>query len=154
DRRRGLVLIFDLGFGEGRTAIETPIHRFGTAYDMTTRIDFRERAHDVRFVLEVHRDVGIFPLAQYAQALEISALQVDLLGGVLAAQPAELRRVHLLTYLADFLLDGHFDRQTVTVPTGHVRRAVTCQQLRLDNNVLQNLVDGMTEMNRAIGVRG
>ena len=41
----------------------------------------------------------------------------------------------------------------MTVPAGNVGGIKTVQGLALDNNVLQDLVDGMTDMDIAIGIR-
>ncbi|MNN49395.1 hypothetical protein D3C81_1639190 [compost metagenome] len=52
---------------------------------------------------------------------------------------------------------GHFDfvldRQTVAVPARNIRRIETRQGLRADDHVLENLVQRMTDVNRAVGVR-
>ena len=96
---------------------------------------------------------GLLPVAKHAETFEVRALQIDLLGCVLAAESAEFRRVDLLAHLADFLLDCDFDRQPVAIPARHIGRTQTRHQLRLDDDVLEDLVDGMTEMDHAICVR-
>ena len=153
DRRRGLVLILDLRFGQRRTAVETPVHGLEAAADMAARVDLRQRPQHVRLVAEVHRLVRIFPLAEHTQPLEIGALQIDLPGGVFAAQDAELRRVDFLPDLAVFLFDRDLDRQAVAIPTGHVGRTEAGQQLRADDDVLEDLVDGVAEVDGAVRIR-
>src|SRR6266850_875956 len=93
----------------------------GSAHDVPALVHPRKRPYDVRFVLEVHGAIGVFPFAQHPEALEVRALQIDLFGCVLTAQPAELRGIDLLADLADLLLDCNFDRQPVAVPTGDIR---------------------------------
>ena len=112
-----------------------------------------ERAHDVGFKVEVHRQVGFVPVAQHAQADEILALTVDLLRGVLAAFLAEGFGVDLDAGLADFLFHLQFNRQAVAIPARHIARVVTVQRAAFDDDVFQNLVDRMADMNVAVGVR-
>jgi len=121
DRRRLLVLVFDLGLGQCRSAIETPVHRLEAAHDVAVRVDLRERADHVRFVLEIHRAIRIFPIAEHTEPLEVRALQIDLLRRVFAALRAERRRIDLLPDLADILLDRDLDRKSVAVPARHIR---------------------------------
>ena len=89
---------------------------------MAAPVDLRQRADHVRFVAEIHRAVGIFPLAEHAEALEIGALQIDLLGRVFAAQPAEFGSIDLDPYLADAFFDRDLDRQAMAIPARHIRR--------------------------------
>src|SRR5690606_29733613 len=49
----------------------------------------------------------------------------------------------------DLDLDGH----AVAVPAWHVHRVVARHGAALDDDVLQYLVDGVTDMNIAVGIR-
>ena len=153
DGRRDLVRVFDLGLGQRRAAVETPVHRFEAAHDVPVRVDLRERAEHVRLIAEIHRAVRIFPVAEHAETFEIRALHVDLLRRVVAAMLAERRRVDFLTDLANLLFDRDLDRQAVAIPPRHERRAEAGKQLRLDHDVLQDLVDCVTQMDRAVRIR-
>ena len=150
---RYLVGIFDLRLGQRRTAIETPVDRLEAAGDVAIRVDLRQRAQHVGFEFGIHRAVGIVPVAEHAEALEIRTLQVDLPGGVLAALLAEFHRIQLMSDLAELLFDGDFDRQPVAVPAGYVGRTESAQQLRLDDDVLEHLVDRVTDMDDSVGIR-
>ncbi len=74
----------------------------------------------------------------------------DLLGGVGTAQFASLVRAQVLAV-------GHFDfvldRQAMAVPTRHIRRIEAGQGLGADDHVLENFVQRMTDVNRAVGIR-
>ncbi len=115
--------------------------------------DLAQRTNDVGFGFEVHRQVRMRPVAQHAQTDKVLALAVNLRGGVFAALGAELGGGELLAWLAVLLLNLQLNRQTVTVPTRHIRRIEARQPFGLDDNVFQNLVNRVTNMNAAIRIR-
>ena len=149
DRRRILVLVLDFRLCQRRPAVHAPVHRLGTLIQITVFVDFAERAHDVGLGSEIHGQIGTLPVAQHTEADEILLLSFHLLSGIFAAQLAEFRRGDILAVV---LLHHQFDRQTVAIPTGHVRRIEAVQRLRLDDDVLQDLVDGVTDVDVAVGI--
>jgi hypothetical protein len=76
----------------------------------------------------------LIPIAQHAETLEIARLAGNLFSGVLTAFLPERGRIQLFADFAEFLLDGEFNRQTVAVPTRHVRRIKARKKLRLDDD--------------------
>jgi hypothetical protein len=77
--------------------------------------------------VEIHRQVGIGPVAGDAEALELLALDVDPAFGELAAFLAELDDVDLVLVQAlgaVLLLDLPLDGQAVAVPAGDVARCL------------------------------
>ncbi|MEF8735105.1 MAG: hypothetical protein V5B35_00330 [Candidatus Accumulibacter necessarius] len=88
DRRRGLVFVFDLGFGQRRAAVETPVDRLEALVEVALLEDGTERTDFVGLGLEVHRQVGIVPGAENAEADEVLLLALDLFAGEGAAQLA------------------------------------------------------------------
>ncbi len=46
-----------------------------------------------------------------------------------------------------------FDRKTVTIPTRHVERVMPAHGLIFDNEVFEDLVQGMADMDAAVRVR-
>uniref|UniRef100_A0A0N5A5U6 NAD-specific glutamate dehydrogenase n=1 Tax=Parastrongyloides trichosuri TaxID=131310 RepID=A0A0N5A5U6_PARTI len=144
-----LVGVFDLGFGQGRTAIEAPVHGLEALEHETVLDHFGQGADFAGFVGEVHGLVGVVPVTQHAQADEFLLLPFDLLGRVGTAQLAGLVRGEVLAV-------GHFDlvldRQAMAVPTRHVRRIVAGQGLGPRDHVLENLVERVTDVDLAVGV--
>jgi hypothetical protein len=51
------------------------------------------------------------------------------------------------------LLDLHLDRHAVAIPARHVRRVEARQRAALDDDVLQDLVDRVTDVDRRVRVR-
>ena len=105
-------------------------------------------------MLVVQREVGVVPIAQHAQALEALALQVDVLNGELVAQLADLgdrRVVELLG--AELLLDLVLDGLAMAIPAGNVRRLKALHGLVAVDDVLGDLVHGVAQVDRAVGIR-
>src|SRR5690606_22876568 len=66
--------------------------------------------------------------------------------------PAQLPGLLCRHVLAISGLDLMLDRQTMAIPACNIRCIETRQALRLDDDVLENLVDGVTNMNAAVGI--
>src|SRR5690606_21440402 len=122
------------------------MYRLEALGQVTVGDDLAKRANNVRLEGKIHRQVRIVPVAKYTQANEVFLLPGDLAGGILATFIAEGARIHFLPDLADFLLDLVLDRQAMAIPTRHVRRIEAAQGARLDDHVLEVLVDRMVYM--------
>ncbi|RMS08110.1 hypothetical protein ALP75_200319 [Pseudomonas syringae pv. actinidiae] len=150
DGRGLLVLVFDFGFGQCRTAIEAPVDRFQALEDETALDHLGQRADFSGFVGEVHGQVRVAPVTQHTQTDELGLLAFDLFGRIGTAQ---LTRA----VCGEVLAVGHFDlvldRQTMTVPTRHIGGIEARQGFGAQDHVLENLVDRMTDVNIAVGVR-
>jgi len=129
------------------------VHRLGAAQQVAVGDDLGQRTDLVGLEIEAQRLVRVVPVADHAQALEVGALQVDLLLGVLAALLPELFGVELGADLAPLLLHRDLDRQAMAVPARHVGRVEAVQVARLDDDVLEDLVDRVAEVDLAVGVR-
>ena len=145
-----LVLILHFSLSQRRAAIEAPVHWLESSEHITRIKDLAQRTDFVRLVARVHRGVGVLPFTEHAQSHEILLLLHDLLSGVSAAF-----RLHFLRRqaLAVFLLDLDFDRHAVAIPAGHIRCVKTRHQFRLDDDVLKDFVDRVTDVNVTVGVR-
>ncbi|CRM86252.1 hypothetical protein [Pseudomonas sp. 22 E 5] len=150
DGRGLLVFVLDFRFCQGRTAVEAPVHGFEALEHETAFDDFGQGADFTGLVLEVHGFVRVVPLAEDAQTNEFGLLPFDLLGGIGTAQFAGFIRAQVLAV-------GHFDfvldRQAVAVPARNIRRVETRQGFRTQDHVLENFVQRMTDVNRAVGIR-
>ena len=150
DRRILAVLVFDLGLGERRAAVETPIHRLQPAVQIAGREQAPESADLVGLVAVGHRQIRILPVAEHPQPLEVSLLAHDLLGGVGAGQALRLLGGKVPTVL---LFDLHFDRHAMTIPARHIGRIEARQGARLNDHVLEDLIDRVADVDVAVGVR-
>ena len=145
-----LVGVFDFEFGQAGAAVKAPIHGLQAAVDKTALDDPLEGTDLARFIGGVHGAVRALPVAQNAQALEVFALLADLLGGVgtalgLHVIPGEVAAMQFF--------DGVLDRQAVAVPAGDVLRVEPGELLALDNHVLEHFVQGVADVQFAVGIR-
>ena len=146
---RFFVGVFDLEFSQRRRAVKAPVHRLEAAVDKAALHDALERTDLIRFVARVHRQIGVFPLAENTEALEVFFLQRDLLGGVGAAFC-----LHFVTaqIAAKGFFDLVFNRQAVAIPAGDIDSVHALELACLDDHVFQDLVDGVTHVDLAVGI--
>ena len=155
DRVALVVVIFNLGFGQGGFLDRRPHHGLGALIERAIHQELLEFLGNHAFGVEIHRQIGVFPLAGDAKALELLALDVDPTLRKVTAFLAELidrHAVFVLALLAIFLFDLPFDRQAVTVPSRDVARIMAHHLLRPDNHVFQDLVQRVADMEIAIGI--
>ena len=156
DRGAGVVVVLDLGLGQRGLLDHRPHHRLLAAVECAREQELAELAVDAGLGREVHGGVGVVPVAEHAQALELGALDVDPALRELAALAAEVDdrdRVLVLALLAVLLLDLPLDRQAVAVPAGHVGRVLAQHLLAAVDHVLEDLVERRAHVEMAVGIR-
>ena len=144
------ISVFNFKFGQRRAAIEAPVNWLEAAVDKTTFNDAFESTNFAGFIGKVHGAIGSIPITQHAQAFEVFALLVNLFGGKGAALGLHV----VATQLAAMqFFNGVFNGQTVAVPAGYVLRVKARQLLGLDDHVFEHFVQGVTNVQFAIGIR-
>ena len=91
-------------------------------------------------------------MTEDAQPLELFALQIQIFLRILAAGFAHLQRRHLQLFAPQFLIHLDLDGQSVAIPAGNIRRVKAGHGLRLDHKIFQPFVEGVAQMNFAVGV--
>ncbi len=129
------------------------MHRLEALVHVAILDDEREGAQLLGLETRHHRHVRMIPIAEHPQTLEVGALRIHLFQRIGTACGAKGLRVDLLPHPTMGFLDLHFDGQTMAVPARNVRCVVTIERARFDDDVFQDFVDGMSQMDRAIGVR-
>ncbi len=155
DLGRNDILVFNLGLGQRGLLDRAPHHRLGAAIELARLGEFQQFRNDRRLGFEIHRHIGIVPVAIDPEALQLLALRIDPMLRIGAAFGAEFLRRDLVLVellLAVFLLDLPFDRQAVAVPPGHVGRILAQQRLGAHHHVLEDVVQRMADMHVAIGI--
>ena len=150
-----MVVVFDLGVGQGRALDRAPHHRLGAAVELAGGHELVELGDDGRLGPIVHGGVAVLPVADHAQPLEAVHLHADPMFGVFAAAGAKLGFRHLVLAAAlgaQLLLDPPLDRQAVAVPAGQVVDVIAQGEARADDEVLQRLLQGVADVDRAVGV--
>ena len=153
DRRRGVLLVLDFRLGQRGAAVDAPVDRFLALVDEPLLDEAAQRARDRRLVPEVHRHVGMRPIAEDAEPLEFPGHDADEALRVGAAGAAKVRHAHLALLRSELAIDFQLDRQAVAVVPGNVRRVEARHRAGLHDEVLENLVQGRAEMNLSVGVR-
>ena len=155
DRGRGMVVVFDLGLGQGRLFDHRPEDRLGAPVERPVHQELSQLADDLGFGGEVHGGVGVGPIADHAEALELLALHGDPFVGELSALLAELddrHRVLVLAGLAVGFLYLPFDGQAMAVPAGDVIGIAAAHLFGPRNHVLEDLVQGMADVQVTVGI--
>ncbi len=154
EHRGGLVVgVLDLGLGERRAAGRAPVYRLLALVEAAVLCEARQFTGGGPFVARVHGQVGLVPVAEDPEALELLALDADELGGVLAAELSHLELRDLVLLGAQVLLDLQLDGEAVAVPPRHVRGGEAFHPLALEDDVLQDLVQRVADMDVTVGVR-
>src|SRR5690606_3361576 len=109
-----------------------------------------ERANNPRFRCRVHSEIGMFPISKYAEPNEIGFLALDLCA---CECPAKLPYLISREVLAMFFFYLVFNGQSMAIPAGDIRRIEAGQGFAFDDDVLENLVDSVTNVNVAVGIR-
>ena len=145
-------LVLDLGFGEGGAVVDAPVDGLEAAVDEAFFEEAVEGLESAGLVVAGHGLVGLVPAAEAADALKLRGLQVNVLLRVGAAGLEDRGDRHLELFAAQLLVDLDLDGQAVAVVAGNVGRVESGHGLRLDDEVLQALVEGVAEVDGAVGV--
>ena len=152
DRRRAQVGVLDLGLGKRGRAGWAPVDGLLSPVEEPSGDATPENAHLLRFVRRIHGEVGMLPVTEDAESLELSALDGDVALRVGAAALADLELGEPFL-AADFTFHLELDRQPVAVPPGHVGREAAAHRAVLHDDVLQHLVERVADVDVAVGVR-
>ena len=161
DRVADMILVFDLGLGQRGLFHDAPHHRLRAAIEEAIGDEFEDLAGDLRFGGIAHGRIGMVPVADDAEPLELLPLHGKPVLGIGAAFPPEgddrlrIREVGLRLAFGsvEFLLDLPFDREPVTVPAGNVVGFPPRHLVRAHDDVFQRLVERGADMDVAVGVR-
>ena len=80
------------------------------------------------------------------------ALNVEEFFGIGAAFRSHLEGIHLQLFLAQLLIHFDFDGQAVAIPSGDIRGVKTGHCFGLNDEVLQALIQGMAQVDGAVGI--
>ncbi len=147
------LFVLELRFGKRGAVGEAPAHRLEGLVDEVLPVDAAEGAGDLGLIREGHGRVGTVPEPADSQALELLALDADVLLSVGAAGATDLDRAHVLLLGAELLVDLLLDRKAVAIPAGDVRRVEAHHGPASDDDVLEDLVQRMADVDVPVRVR-
>ena len=152
DGGTGVVGILNLGLGQGGLVKGAPVHRLHALVDEALLRHLAEDLDLLGLKLGQQGDIGVLPLPQHAQALELAGHLLDVALGVLPALGAELGGGHLVPLYLLVLQNGGLDGQAVGVPAGYIGGAPAGHVAVLDDHILEDLVQGGADVDVAVGV--
>ena len=77
-----MIIIFDLGFSECGAAGNAPIHGFFTAVNETLLDNVCKQTQLISFVFLVECEVGVVPVTEHSESLELGSLMINVLACV------------------------------------------------------------------------
>ena len=149
DRGVMAVLVFHFRFGQRRLRPGAPEDRLQAFVNEAFFDKDREGAQNLRFIGGVERQIGMLPIAEDAEPLELLALDIDELAGKGLGFLAHFERREAARFLHHLV----FDRQPVAIPTGHIGRAKARHRLRFHHEILEDFVQGGPHVHVAVGKR-
>ncbi len=147
-----MVVVFNLRLCKGRNACGAPVDRLLVLVDVPGCQQLAENLDYARLIFRRHCFIGIIIIAENAQALELLHLYFNESLGVLPALPPYLNTWHLLGLVAKLTRNVKLNGQAVAVPSGDIGRPVAHHGVVLDNNVFEDLVQGVPQVQVAVGV--
>ena len=154
DGAAGVLGVFDLRLRQGRLVLGAPVDGLLSFINIALLIHPAEDLHFLRLELGVHGAVGVIPVGQHAQALELGHLNVHVVLGELVAGVPEFGDGHLLAVQLLLLDDGGFDGHAVVVPAGGIAHVPARHGFVAVDEVLQAFVQGGAHMDLAVGEGG
>ena len=154
NRGAGVVLVLDFRLRQGGLVVGAPVDGLHALVNQALFRHLAEYLDLLGLELGQKGDIGVIPVADDAQPLELLGHAADILGGELAALVPELGDAHLLPLHALVLEHGGLDGQAVGVPAGDVGGAVPGHVPVLDDDILQDFVQRRADVDVAVGVRG
>ena len=139
--------VFHLGLGESGVRAGAPEDGFFLAIDEAFFDELREGADHPGLVGGIESEVGIFPIAEHAEAFELAALDVDEFAGVFLRTAADLSGCE-----AGGSFDhAELDREAVAVPAWNERRAKAGHGFGFHHEILEDFVQRGAHVDIAVG---
>ena len=150
---RGLLVgVFDFRFRQGRFAVGAPVYGLLAFVDVAFVGHGAEHPDLFRFEMGIQGHIGMVPVTQHTQPFEILPLGIDPLEGIFPAHFPQFHRGQLVTVHAGGLQAGMFDGHAVGIPAGDIGGVIPLGVFVFDDDVLQDLVQGMAHVDLAVGV--
>jgi hypothetical protein len=153
DRRRDVVLVFDLGFGERGLVVDAPQGRSQALVELPRLGEVAKRFDDRRLKVGIDRAVWMLEVPEGPHTQERFPLDVQPMDRPFATAGAQFERVDLAKVELEVLERFEFDRQAVHVPTRDEVRILPVEEMKLDEDVLRDAVEKGPHVDLAVGIR-
>ena len=145
--------VLDLSLGQGGAVLGAPVHGLHALVDVALLGHLAEDLDLAGLKLGAQGQVGVLKVALHAQTLELLVHDADVLGGKLLADLAQLQLGDTGLLVAEGAQRLQLDGQAVGVIAGHVGCLEAGHVLIADDDVLDDLVQGRTHVDIAVGIR-
>ena len=149
----GVLGVLDLGLSQGGVVLGAPVDSLHALVDVALLGHLAENFHLTGLKLGFEGQIGVIEVALDAQALELLVHHIDVLGGKLAADLAQLQLGDSGLLVAQGAQRLQLDGQAVGVIAGHIGGAVARHVLVADDDILDDLVQRGAHVDVAVGVR-
>ena len=153
DRVALVLAVLDLSLSQSGAAVGTPVDRLQTLVDIALLGHLAEDLDLTGLKLGLEGQIGMLKIADNAQTLELVAHDVDVLGGELLADLAQLELGDVLLLLADGGQGLQLNGQAVGIKAGHIGSLEALHVLLADDDVLDDLIQRGTHVDIAVGIR-
>ena len=153
DRRRLMVVVFDLGFSKRSFAARAPVNGLFRLEKSARLCNFRKLMSNAAFILRIERDIGMIPVCKDADALEAFALDVHPVHRELLALFQELAFRHLFALRAQLFSRFELDRKTVAVPARNERSVFSSHIFELYDKILESFIENMAVVEISVCIR-
>ena len=144
--------IFNLGLGQSCFTISAPVNRLFTFINVTLFYHLAKSANLLGFKFLLQGNIGVFPIRTHTQTLKLLFLRFHKTACKFLTLLTKSRLVLTMLVNAQLLDSALFNRQSVRIPTRHIRRVKTGHALIFYDNILKHLVQNMPGMNVAISI--
>ena len=148
-----VLTVLDLSLSQSGTAVRAPVHGLQALVDVALLGHLAKDLDLACLKLRLQGQVGVLEITDDAQTLELVAHDVDVLGGKLFADLAQLQLGDVLLLVADGGQGLQLDGQAVGIKTGHIGSLIALHVLVTDDDILDDLVQGGAHVDVAVCIR-
>ena len=148
-----MVLILDLSLGQRGFVHRAPQHGLLALVHAASFHEFAELTEDGRLIIVGHREIRMLPIPEHSQSLKLIALDLEEFVRIVSAEFPYFQFAERFLFLAQFLQHLVLDGKAVAIPPRYVRRVIAFHRLRFHDDVLEDLIERMTDVDSTIGIR-
>ena len=154
NRRASPLLVFDFRLCQGRLAGDAVVDRLQAAIYITLLEELDKSLGNRRLIVGLHGQIRLVPLPQHSQAFESLPLDFHIFLRIPAAAKPELHLAHLRFLSSELLVNFDLDGKPVAVPARTIGSIEARHGFCPDDEILDHLVEGRTQVNLTVGIRG
>ena len=148
-----VLAVLDLGLSQRGAAVRAPVHGLQTLVDVALLGHLAEDLDLTCLKLRLQGQVGVLKVTDNAQTLELVAHDVDVLGGKLFTDLAQLQLGDVLLLVTHRGQGLQLNGQAVGIKAGHIGSLIALHVLFADDDILDDLVQGGAHVDVAVCIR-